>query len=73
MIQTLEQQFYVRELLGYQFRIEYKQGTSNKVAYALSRLLDILSKPEPVLQPITSDFVASFLTCISVLLFDLVP
>ena len=40
VIQTPEQQVCVRKLLGYQFRIEYKQGTSNKVAYALSRQLD---------------------------------
>ena len=37
-IQTSEQQTYVRKLLGFHFRIEYKTGSSNKVADALSRV-----------------------------------
>lgn len=38
VIQTPDQQVYVRKLLGFQFRIEYKPGASNKVADALSRV-----------------------------------
>jgi len=38
VIQTPDQQSYVRKLLGFQFRIEYKTGASNKVADALSRV-----------------------------------
>ena len=45
-----------------QFRIEYKQRTSNKVAISLSRLPDNLSKLEPTLQSINSESAASFLT-----------
>ncbi|VFR02721.1 unnamed protein product [Cuscuta campestris] len=37
IIQTPEQQFYIRKLMGFCFRIEYKTGASNKVADALSR------------------------------------
>lgn len=37
IIQTPDQQFYVRKLMGYKFRIEYKTGASNRVADALSR------------------------------------
>ncbi|VFQ77888.1 unnamed protein product [Cuscuta campestris] len=37
VIQTPEQQFYIRKLMGFKFRIEYKTGASNKVADALSR------------------------------------
>ncbi|VFQ96020.1 unnamed protein product [Cuscuta campestris] len=37
VIQTPDQQFYVRKLLGYRFRIVYKPGSSNTVADALSR------------------------------------
>lgn len=36
VIHTPEQQFYIRKLMGYQFRIDYKAGTFNKVADALS-------------------------------------
>ncbi|MCI38773.1 retrotransposon protein, partial [Trifolium medium] len=38
VIQTPYQQVYIRKLLGFQFRIEYKPGISNKVADALSRV-----------------------------------
>ncbi|KAL1550842.1 hypothetical protein AAHA92_18755 [Salvia divinorum] len=37
VIQTPDQQLYARKLMGYKFRIEYKTGTSNRVADALSR------------------------------------
>ncbi|VFR01482.1 unnamed protein product [Cuscuta campestris] len=37
VIQTPDQQFYIRKLMGYTFRIEYKSGSSNKAADALSR------------------------------------
>jgi len=36
VIQTPDQEVYVRKLLGFQFRIEYKSGASNKVVDALS-------------------------------------
>lgn len=37
IIQTHDQQFYARKLMGYKFRLEYKTGASNRVADALSR------------------------------------
>lgn len=37
VIQTPDQQFYVRRLMGFKFSIEYKSGASNKVADALSQ------------------------------------
>ncbi|VFR02248.1 unnamed protein product [Cuscuta campestris] len=37
VIQTPDQQFYIRKLMGFKFRIEYKTGASNKAADALSR------------------------------------
>ncbi|XP_057786354.1 uncharacterized protein LOC131003815 [Salvia miltiorrhiza] len=37
VIQTPDQQLYIRKLMGYKFRIEYKSGATNKVADALSR------------------------------------
>lgn len=37
IIQTPDQQFYARKLMGYKFRIEYKTGASNRGADALSR------------------------------------
>ena len=72
VIQIPEQQVYVRKLLGYQFRIEYKQGISNKVANALSRFPNNLSKTELALEPVTFDGATLFLACISAPLFDLV-
>lgn len=38
VVQTPEQQIYVRKLLGYNFRIEYKPGYANNVADVLSRV-----------------------------------
>ncbi|VFQ68963.1 unnamed protein product [Cuscuta campestris] len=40
VIQTPDQHFYIRKLLGFRFRIEYKTGASNRVADALSRIHD---------------------------------
>lgn len=37
VVQSPDQQFYVRNLMGFKFSIEYKTGTTNKVADALSR------------------------------------
>lgn len=37
IIQTPDQQFYARKLMGYKFKIEYKTGASNRVADVLSR------------------------------------
>ena len=37
VIQKLNHQAYLCKLLGYNFRIEYKTGSSNKVVDALSR------------------------------------
>ena len=41
VIQTPEQQFYVRKLLGYHFRVEYKPGRTNSAADALSRVHEV--------------------------------
>ncbi|VFQ83111.1 unnamed protein product [Cuscuta campestris] len=58
VVQTPDQQYYVRKLMGFQFRIEYKPGASNRVADALSRREDgegliatfmHLSRPVPAL------------------------
>ena len=72
VIQTPKQQVYVRKLLDYQFRIEYKQGISNKVADALSRFPNNLGNTETTLEPVTFDGAALFLACIYAPLFDLV-
>ncbi|VFQ94532.1 unnamed protein product [Cuscuta campestris] len=37
VVQTPDQQFYIRKLMGYKFRIEYKAGSTNRAADALSR------------------------------------
>lgn len=37
VVQTPDQQFYVRKLMGFKFSIEYKGGAANKVADALPR------------------------------------
>lgn len=56
IIQTPDQQFYVRKLMGFKFSIEYKSGASNKVVDALSRrgddstvaeLLALITGPTP--------------------------
>ncbi|VFQ96450.1 unnamed protein product [Cuscuta campestris] len=58
VVQTLDQQFYIRKLMGYKFRIEYKTGASNRAADALSRredeaevasLLLTYARPQPKL------------------------
>ena len=72
VIQTPEQQVYVRKLLGYQFRIEYKQGISNRVADALSRFSNNLTNTASTLEPVTFDGAALRLACIYAPLFDLV-
>ena len=38
VVQTPDQQIYIRKLLGYHFRIEYKPGRANQAADALSRV-----------------------------------
>lgn len=40
VVQTLDQQLYVMKLMGYKFRIEYKKGSSNRAADALSRRVE---------------------------------
>ena len=47
IIQTPDQQFYARKLIGYKFRIEYKTGASNRVADTLSRRDVECSQAEP--------------------------
>ncbi|VFR01427.1 unnamed protein product [Cuscuta campestris] len=37
VVQTPDQQFYIRKLMGFKFRIEYKSEVSNRAADALSR------------------------------------
>lgn len=61
VVQTPDQQFYVHKLMGYNFEVHYKPGSSNKVADALSRIgdeqqpyndqvhLQVLSRPIPYL------------------------
>ena len=43
VVQTPNQQLYVRKLMGYKFKIEYKKGSANTAADALSRREDPLS------------------------------
>lgn len=47
VIQTPDQQVYIRKLLGYHFKIEYKPGQANQAADALSRV----HEDEPVEAP----------------------
>lgn len=59
VVQTPDQQFYLRKLMGFKFVIEYKSDASNKVADALSRieelpgpdgqLLALFSRPAPAI------------------------
>ncbi|XP_042045728.1 uncharacterized protein LOC121792000 [Salvia splendens] len=74
VVQTPDQHLYVRKLMGYKFVIEYKKGSNNKVADALSRrdeptdnsssvdaaLLAAASQPVPsILADLKSDTAAS--------------
>lgn len=53
VVKTLDQQLYVRKLMGYEFQIEYKKGITNRAVNALSRRdeseppLDTASNPQP--------------------------
>ena len=38
VVQTPEQQFYLAKLLGYDYEIQYKAGSSNIMANSLSRI-----------------------------------
>lgn len=67
MVQTPDQQFYLRKLMGFKFTIDYKSGASNRVADALSRQTDdpaadaatefaLFARPNPTLMDsITSE------------------
>ena len=43
MVHTPDQQVYIRKLLGFHFRIEYKPGHTNQVADSLSRVHETMS------------------------------
>ncbi|KAH9775894.1 hypothetical protein KPL71_006537 [Citrus sinensis] len=47
VVQTPDQQVYIRKLLGYHFRIEYKSGCTNLAADALSRIHDEAGEVTP--------------------------
>ena len=67
VVQTPDQQFYVRKLMGFKITIEYKSDTANKVADALSRkgeepraglpqLFELYTRPNPaVLESVRAD------------------
>lgn len=72
VVQTPDQHFYVRKLMGFKFRIEYKRGSTNKVADALSRRDDtvLLITDSASLNPLISEAAANddtaFLLAVSV-------
>ncbi|XP_047979333.1 uncharacterized protein LOC125221252 [Salvia hispanica] len=56
VIQTPDQQLYVRKLMGYRFVIEYKRGITNKAADALSRQHESEgTQPEGVVLDVSCD------------------
>ena len=56
VIQTPEQQTYLRKLLSYHFRIEYKPGHTNGAANALSRMYE-----DSVIETVESDFATLYI------------
>ncbi|XP_042019016.1 uncharacterized protein LOC121766845 [Salvia splendens] len=55
IVQTPDQQLYVRKLMGYKFTIEYKKGSTNRAADALSRRAET-TKGEPPVDAAGGDF-----------------
>lgn len=62
VIQTPEQQAYVRKLMGFNFRIDYRPGKTNTAADALSRVYE----DQPWIQSLTAANVPvpEFLECL---------
>lgn len=56
VIQTHEQQFYLTKLMGFQYDIQYRTGSSNKLAHAQSRVeeLNTLTLPVEIVYNLTS-------------------